>query len=58
MSTHNVCFCGEIRKLSAFFFDEKSALSVAMTSAVFFPLIQEGQLPVSGERMSTSTGLG
>ena len=29
MSTHNICFHREIRKISAFF-DEKSALSVAM----------------------------
>ena len=32
MSTHNICFHGEIRKISAFFFDEKkNTLSVAMT---------------------------
>ena len=24
MSTHNICFCGEIRKISVFFFVEKS----------------------------------
>ena len=29
MSTHNICFHGEIRKISAFS-DEKSALFVAM----------------------------
>ena len=29
MSTHNICFHGEIRKI-AFFSDEKSALSAAM----------------------------
>ena len=31
MSTHNICFHGEIRKISAFS-DEKNALSVAMCS--------------------------
>ena len=30
MSTNNICFRGEIRKTSAFFFDEKSALFVTM----------------------------
>ena len=30
MSTHNICVTGGIRKISAFFFDEKSTLSVAM----------------------------
>ena len=28
MSTHNICFCGEIRKISEHFSDEKSTLSV------------------------------
>ena len=31
MSTHNICFLREIRKISAFS-DEKSALSVAIPS--------------------------
>ena len=31
MSTHNICFHGEIRKISAFS-DEKSSSSVAMLS--------------------------
>ena len=30
MNTHNICVTGGIRKISAFFWDEKSALSVAM----------------------------
>ena len=37
MSTHNTCFRGEIRKISALS-DEKSALSVAMLD-LFFPQI-------------------
>ena len=31
-STHNICFCLEIRKISVFL-DEKSALSVAVLGA-------------------------
>ena len=34
MSTHNMCFCGEIRKISPFF-NEKSTLSVAMYWLMF-----------------------
>ena len=34
MSTHNICFRGEIRKISAFL-DEKSTLSVAMENYHF-----------------------
>ena len=30
MSTHNICFCEEIRKKNQYFLDEKSALSGAM----------------------------
>ena len=30
MSTHNICFCGEIRDISIFWM-KKSALSVAMS---------------------------
>ena len=30
MSTHNICIRGEIRKIPAFFSDEKSTMSVAM----------------------------
>ena len=33
MNTHKICFCEEIRKISAFFSDEKSALSVAMENS-------------------------
>ena len=36
LSTHNICFQGEIRKLSVFFFSaEKGALSGAMSSITF-----------------------
>ena len=35
MSTHNICFRQEIRKISAFL-DEKGALSVAMLSISTF----------------------
>ena len=41
MSTHNICFHGEIRKIS----DEKSALSVAM---VFSMPVHQQYLPVNG----------
>ena len=33
MSTHNICFCGEIRKISIFRM-KKNALSIAMLSTL------------------------
>ena len=36
MSNHNICFRGEIRKISAFFSDEKSALSVAQDDLILW----------------------
>ena len=35
MSTHNICFCGEIRKISILWI-EKSALTSAMGVYIFF----------------------
>ena len=40
MSTHNICFRGEIRKISAFS-DEKNALSVAMRHALILFISQK-----------------
>ena len=39
MSTHNICFCGEIRKISVLL-AEKSALSRAMVSCIFLLVSQ------------------
>ena len=33
MSTHNICFCGEIRKISILWIEKKSALTSAMAQS-------------------------
>ena len=57
MHTHNVCFYGEIRKiipaLSAIIFLMQAIMYISFCVILSLPLIQEGQLSVSGERMCT-----
>ena len=40
MSTHNICFCGEIRKYQYFLVEKKSVLSKAMLIKVYASVAQ------------------
>ena len=53
MSTHNMCFCGQIRKIVSNIFSWRFGHEIFSMVILFLPLIQEGQLSVSGKRMCT-----
>ena len=59
MSTHNICCHGEIRKTKLAAVAQSDACQTGdqeVASLLSLPLIQEGQLSVSGERMCAGTG--
>ena len=53
MSTHNICFHGEIKKISAFFRMKKAPY---LLLCVQYSFIAKSLLSVSVERMCTSAG--
>ena len=48
MGTHNICFCGEIRKISAFFWLKKSSLSGGLDEPVLLGILIRA-LPMTRE---------